>query len=129
MEDNPQRPNIHLFGVWQLLQNLGSSIANGSIRISGGLIGTEKLGKTEVNELWNRVLCPIGHHDVLKFQVSMDYSILVEVVEGLGDLLGELPCLHLCYLETFFFQVVVHVPTLKILEHNVEVLEVFEDID
>ena len=88
-----------------LEQDLRRHVAERSKGLTAGFTGAESLTETKVNQLNLRVIGLVNHQNVLWLQVSMSDTEGVEVVNGGGDLMGNLSGSLLGDLEVLQLQV------------------------
>lgn len=99
IQDYAQGPAIHFLVVRVVQQDFWSHIANRAVRFSAFFAWTESLTQTEVNQFYFSVIRGIHKQNVLRLEISMSDSELMQVIECSRQLVNDASSTRLRYLE------------------------------
>ena len=129
VHDAAEGPQIAGEGVGLLLEDLWRYVAQRAERLSGAFVGTNHFGKAEIDQFGHRLISCVGHHNIFKFQITMDDAIAVKILDSEGQLISELFDAVLTQIEISDLQVIEQIGARHVIEHDVIVLTVLEKID
>ena len=84
VHDAAERPQVTGEGVRFLLEDLWRYVAQRAKRFSGAFVGTNHFGQAEIYQFGHRLISCIGHHNIFKFQITMDDAITVKILDSEG---------------------------------------------
>lgn len=128
IEHNSEGPNVYSDVVRLAEDDFRRAVAKSSENIVRLLLGPQDLGESKVDTLSFSCARVIRHHDILQLDVSVDNSNRVEVINGLADLVKDLPNSSLTDLELPFLEVIEKIPTCEVLHNNIDLISILKSL-
>jgi hypothetical protein len=82
INDAAHAPQVALVRVRLLVQDFWGHVAQRSEGFLRLLIRPDHLRKAKVNELWNRLVRSISHHNIFELQITMHDAVAVQVAQS-----------------------------------------------